>query len=286
MPRKLAHVSARKIAANRQNALRSTGPKTPEGKAYSRTNALKHGLFAMDLYIAYLTEWENPDEYQKLLERLAESYQPVGAAEELEVQQIAVCWWKRSRAWRYENAEIALQLCVKHVEVSRSDALSWEHQARLELLKKAELEIEATGKLSEELKGRIFGDAQCAELWNFVDEQLSIRLAQDKGVTPLMIKEACDSDSDSDSDSDKNFLFGIARGAALLLEREQERLVAGAKKLANDLEAIPRPEALDRLLRAEAATERSLNRAIDRLERLQRHRKGEAVPPPLSVRLT
>ena len=113
----------------------------------------------MDLYIASLTKWESPDEYQTHLDRLTESYQPVGAAEELEVQQIAVCWWKRARAWRYENAEIALQLCVRHTEVNSSYTLSRECRLRLELLQKAELEIEATGKLSEELKGRIFGDA-------------------------------------------------------------------------------------------------------------------------------
>ncbi len=51
MPGKLFRISPRKIAANRQNALKSTGPKTPQGKAYSRTNALKHGLFAMDLSV-------------------------------------------------------------------------------------------------------------------------------------------------------------------------------------------------------------------------------------------
>jgi hypothetical protein len=36
--------SAAKIAANRRNAQRSTGPRTGAGKARSRGNSLKHGL--------------------------------------------------------------------------------------------------------------------------------------------------------------------------------------------------------------------------------------------------
>src|SRR3954454_1254144 len=39
-------VSEARLAANRRNAARSTGPKTEAGKQKSRANALKHGLCA------------------------------------------------------------------------------------------------------------------------------------------------------------------------------------------------------------------------------------------------
>ena len=38
--------SDRQIAANRRNAMRSTGPRTRAGKARSRANSLRHGLLS------------------------------------------------------------------------------------------------------------------------------------------------------------------------------------------------------------------------------------------------
>lgn len=86
-------------------------------------------------------------------------------------------------------------------------------------------------------------------------------------------------------DLDKKFLLGAGQYTALRVVHDTESLLASATKLANDTEAIPQPSALGRLLRAEGGTERSLNQAIDRLERLQRRRRGEEAPLPVSVRL-
>ena len=44
--------SEARIAANQANALRSSGPKTEEGKLASRRNSLKHGLTGSGIVLA------------------------------------------------------------------------------------------------------------------------------------------------------------------------------------------------------------------------------------------
>lgn len=50
--------------------------------------------------------------------------------------------------------------------------------------------------------------------------------------------------------------------------------------------ALPSMEVLDKILRYETKLERQIYRALAQLERLQRMRLGEAVPPPLSVEVS
>ncbi len=51
----------RQIAANRRNALRSTGPRTVRGKSQARRNALRHGLTAQTI----ISRIEDEDDYRK-----------------------------------------------------------------------------------------------------------------------------------------------------------------------------------------------------------------------------
>ncbi len=80
-------VSIRKVEANRRNALQSTGPRTSRGKKFSRSNALKHGFFARDLFVDFAVQKENPREFQELEARLREELRPVGRLEELEIKR-------------------------------------------------------------------------------------------------------------------------------------------------------------------------------------------------------
>jgi hypothetical protein len=57
------------IEANRRNAEKSTGPKTPEGKQAVASNAVKHGLFARQLIL----NDEDPEEYQALVDGLQDA---------------------------------------------------------------------------------------------------------------------------------------------------------------------------------------------------------------------
>jgi hypothetical protein len=98
--------SEAQIAANRLNARKSTGPRTPRGKAVMRRNPLRHGLSAATLVLFY----ESQAEFERFRQDLALDFEPVGAEECALVEQIAILRWRLRRASRAEaalvNAEV------------------------------------------------------------------------------------------------------------------------------------------------------------------------------------
>ena len=73
------------LQANRRNAKRSTGPRSPEGKARSRLNSRKHGLTAKTLIIV----GECADDFDELRSTLMDQYDPQSALECELVERIA-----------------------------------------------------------------------------------------------------------------------------------------------------------------------------------------------------
>src|SRR5688500_18959749 len=89
----------KQIAANRRNAQNSTGPKTPEGRAAVRFNALRHGLDAASTLI--------PGESRLALSRLRQAfyhqYNPQNAGEEALVAQLIMSTRELLRVNRWET---------------------------------------------------------------------------------------------------------------------------------------------------------------------------------------
>ncbi len=95
--------SERQIAANRRNALKSTGPRTDAGKARSRRNAITHGLHA---HVNNLPDEEKAD-FERRLSDWNAALQPCTAYEEDLVRRLAGYSWRLDRAERVQTALIA-----------------------------------------------------------------------------------------------------------------------------------------------------------------------------------
>ena len=128
--------SPRQIEANRHNATKSTGPKTPQGKAVVALNALQHGLLSR----AAVIEGESEAELVDLGKRLRRQLAPVGELELLLVDRIVAAAWRLRRA-------IALETMLFDTERGDSSAyygaLAYKgDQNKLQLLSRYELTLE------------------------------------------------------------------------------------------------------------------------------------------------
>jgi hypothetical protein len=92
--------SLKQIAANRRNALKSTGPVTPEGKERSRCNAVRHGLTA-ETVIAGL---EDAEDYQAFEAAITADYEAETAVERELILRLASILWRLRRATGIESA--------------------------------------------------------------------------------------------------------------------------------------------------------------------------------------
>jgi hypothetical protein len=318
--------SERRIQANRQNALQSTGPKTAWGKRNVSRNAIKHGILAREVVITAGDGKESLKEFHDLAEKLCKHYEPFGVVEESLVQTIATRWWRKARVIRAENGEIRKRLDTMRVDraLQDSDKVNlyltisrmelgflgrgnpadqiplierWtamqgvqttlrSHHSGLAylhaLLLNAKAEITRDGYMSEETRGKILCE------FGFWDCLFALQCSY--AGAPAAKGEGQFAGTVDDKEAEK-------RSAAVLaaIEHQLETLstfkdyASERAELTRDAEArsfsLPPADASDKLLRYEAHLDRHLYRAMDQLERIQRQRKGEAVPPPLNINL-
>jgi hypothetical protein len=102
--------SLRQLEANRRNALKSTGPKTEDGKQQSRRNAIKHGLTAETV----IEPLENPEEYRTFEAEIASEYLPQTPVERELVHRLASLFWRIRRATSIETGLLRMQGEILH----------------------------------------------------------------------------------------------------------------------------------------------------------------------------
>jgi hypothetical protein len=97
--------SFRQIEANRRNALRSTGPKTEEGKRQSRRNAMRHGLTAETV----IDGLEDSEDYKAFEAAVIADYDARSAVERELVLRLASLLWRLRRIISMETDLLKIQ---------------------------------------------------------------------------------------------------------------------------------------------------------------------------------
>ena len=126
--RKPSRLTPKRLAAQRANAQKSTGPRTPAGKENAKLNALKHGCRARDASDrnVMLALGEDPEEFDRLRRSLLASLGPGDVLWAKQVEDLAKLYWRRARLERARAGMVQRELAYwkfaeerRHQEVKR-----------------------------------------------------------------------------------------------------------------------------------------------------------------------
>jgi hypothetical protein len=252
---------------------------------------------------------ESKSDFDALLKAIWKDCQPKGALEETLVNHLVVLLWRRHRVWKAETAEIQ----------TRSEFLEWDENERnrreaaslslmngcltmwianpevlqrcLDLLVELQGAIEKDGfdpDYDQRILTQLYGskeELQEKENWkktlfdSYLDWLRTSRCSDE---------ERKQNECASPQECKENFLEEVNDEIRLLERyREQNATIATIKLQLESLrQNVLEGPRLDQLLRYEAAISREIDRTLNQLERRQRMRLGQAVPPPINVSVT
>jgi len=282
---------------------KATGPRTRQGKERSKHNAVTHGIFSK---VAVL-KGESHADFDALLNGLRNDRQPVGPLEELLVEKLAILFWRNRRLLIAEGAEIRASSEFvewdgherQHQEFqellslrSKDGLIRWIAnpqvlQGCVNLLKELKQSIEARGFVpgsDNVILAKLYGIAD-KENWHYA---LSFSYVLWSRVAASPEEECKQKGLPSSKEAKERFLAEL-RDAIKGLGRYEKGLatiLAGKFELESLRQNVPDAPQLDRLLRYETSLERSIERTLNQLERTQRMRLGQPVPPPINLNIT
>jgi hypothetical protein len=274
-------ISEKKIEANRRNARQSTGPKTAAGKEASRLNAVTHGLLAKAVVITAGDYQEDAQEFTRLLDALREQYTPVGMAEDLEVQKIALYYWRNMRAVRYEHGAIRRRTgdLREREELSREERFD----LALRLGSRSKLERSSRGiqyliDYLEYVKQELLDGEVSEQSQEWLEQIFPDEFAppdETQGAEQTVAGPAASKDYERQMVAKINEklrrLSPLREKVTAIEELNLESKISAA--------ALPAPAAVDKLVRYETSNDRALARALNRLEGMQARRQKQGGAP-------
>jgi hypothetical protein len=281
---------------------KGTGPRTQQGKERSKHNAVTHGIFSKVVVL----KGESQTEFDALLNGLRNDRQPVGPLEELLVEKLATLFWRKRRLLIAEGAEIRASS-----EFIEWDSHERQHQELVELLSPRSngglirwianpqvLQgcVNLLKELKESIKARGFvpgsDNVILTRLYGIDAKEnryyaLSFSYLLWSRVAAFPEEERKQKGLPSSQEAKERFLAKLREAIKKLgrYEKELATILAGKLELESLRQNVPDAPQLDRLLRYETSLERSIERTLNQLERLQRMRLGRPVPPSINLNI-
>ena len=114
--------SQKRIEANRRNAQKSSGPRTPEGKARSSQNATTHGLSSLNrnpLSPGCFLKIEDEADFKGLLEEYTTTYKPQHRDEFDLLNQAVYAYWLQQRGWAAQASQLEIAIARNERSLQR-----------------------------------------------------------------------------------------------------------------------------------------------------------------------
>ena len=241
---------------------------------------------------------EHEDEFRDLRNRCWDSLAPVGPVEEMLVDRIVTAQWRLRRVLLAETGEIVLSVDGGRWKRARREAIPLtmffdELHDVSEQMRKSSQGLEYLRYVLEKVREGVERDGELTEkmlvwvLQRFINEPNALT----KALTGYRERFVANADELSAEESKGNHQRAVFNYIEMELESYAELSRRHAEREDKDetarqaADVLPSAEVLDKILRYESALERQLYRAMNQLERLQRRREGEDVPPPLTMQL-
>ena len=292
-------MSLKQLAANRNNAQKSTGPKTAAGKAVAKLNAVKHGLLSAEVLVQGLHYTESPYEFRAYRLRFWQELAPVGPLEEILVDEIVTNRWRQRRILIAESGEIALSVeggwRWRNDDNLATNCIVWKHAPDMFL--EMEKSTDGIHHLTFVLKALLDAVQKDGQLTEDALNWALDHFGKKPNCLTNTLAEFCKVLKENPVKLDAAALLKQHREQVLdYIERTQRSLAwrlyqvekreEKEEEAQQDASVLPPAEKLDKILRYETALDRQFYRAMAQLERLQRMRSGEQVPPPFSMEIS